>query len=235
MCYVGEDIMAKLQNGKTQNDKLQNGKAQSQSTKKPTKAPKTPQSQNPGSSFPKPLNSKEEAHFIELYTNGNPKEKEIAKNTLIERNLRLVAHIVKKFHHQDIEDLISIGTIGLIKGIASFDSQKGVRLATYCSRCIENAICFCVMRITPFKHFRKICGYFAPFEENMGGVALDDYTFKYTAQELQLALVVNQLYQPREVKYGLLGFFNVGKLAFLGFYRALNFVQPGLFFVTFFA
>ncbi|MDR2167767.1 MAG: RNA polymerase sporulation sigma factor SigK [Clostridiales bacterium] len=93
-----------------------------------------------GGSFPKPLNSKEEAHFIQLYTKGNPKEKEIAQNTLIERNLRLVAHIVKKFHHPDVEDLISIGTIGLIKGIYSFNPEKGVRLATYASRCIENEI-----------------------------------------------------------------------------------------------
>ncbi|MCL2377095.1 MAG: hypothetical protein FWC76_06845 [Defluviitaleaceae bacterium] len=92
------------------------------------------------SSFPKPLSPDDERHYISIYENGGGQEKINAKNVLIERNLRLVAHIVKKYHHPDVEDLISIGTIGLIKGIASFDSQKGVRLATYCSRCIENAI-----------------------------------------------------------------------------------------------
>ena len=98
------------------------------------------QSYSAGNSFPKPLNAEEERHYIHLYENGNTGEKKQAKNILIERNLRLVAHIVKKFHHPDVEDLISIGTIGLIKGIASFDPKKGVRLATYASRCIENAI-----------------------------------------------------------------------------------------------
>ena len=92
------------------------------------------------SSFPKPLSPEDEKHYISVYENGGGQEKINAKNVLIERNLRLVAHIVKKYHHPDVEDLISIGTIGLIKGIGSFDSGKEVRLATYCSRCIENAI-----------------------------------------------------------------------------------------------
>jgi len=92
------------------------------------------------SSFPKPLSLEDEKYHINMYENGGAQEKIHAKNTLVERNLRLVAHIVKKYHHPDVEDLISIGTIGLIKGISSFDSKKGVRLATYCSRCIENAI-----------------------------------------------------------------------------------------------
>lgn len=96
--------------------------------------------QNLGNSFPAPLNPSQEAHFINLYTNGQPDEKKLAKNVLIEHNLRLVAHIVKKFHHPDTEDLISIGSIGLIKGINSFKPEKGTRLATYASRCIENAI-----------------------------------------------------------------------------------------------
>jgi len=93
-----------------------------------------------GSSFPQPLSQEDEKYNISKYESGTPAEKKQAKDTLIERNLRLVAHIVKKFHHQDAEDLISIGTIGLIKGISSFDSAKGVRLATYASRCIENEI-----------------------------------------------------------------------------------------------
>ena len=95
---------------------------------------------NVGGSFPKPLSAEEERYYISAYEKGSPAEKKQAKDILIERNLRLVAHIVKKFHHPDVEDLISIGTIGLIKGISSFDSGKGVRLATYASRCIENAM-----------------------------------------------------------------------------------------------
>ena len=95
---------------------------------------------NAAGSFPKPLSAEEERHYIIAYEKGDPAEKKQAKDVLIERNLRLVAHIVKKFHHPDVEDLISIGTIGLIKGISSFNASKGVRLATYASRCIENEI-----------------------------------------------------------------------------------------------
>ena len=91
-----------------------------------------------GSSFPKPLSAKEERHYLELAAQGDLE----ARNILIERNLRLVAHIMKKYYTQtsDQEDLISIGTIGLIKGISSFDVSKGARLATYCARCVENEI-----------------------------------------------------------------------------------------------
>ena len=76
--------------------------------------------------------------WLERLAQGNPE----ARNVLIERNLRLVAHIVKKYYAQssDQDDLISIGTIGLIKGISSFDPSKGARLATYAARCIENTI-----------------------------------------------------------------------------------------------
>lgn len=91
-----------------------------------------------GGSFPKPLSAQEEKRYLELYRNGDMS----ARNVLIERNLRLVAHIIKKYYTQtsDQEDLISIGTIGLIKGISTFDSTKGARLATYAARCIENEI-----------------------------------------------------------------------------------------------
>ena len=90
------------------------------------------------SSFPQPLNEEEEKYYLELLKGGDL----LAKGILVERNLRLVAHIVKKFSYpgKDVEDLISIGTVGLIKGIDSFDASKGVRLATYVSRCIENEI-----------------------------------------------------------------------------------------------
>ena len=89
-------------------------------------------------SFPKPLSSAEERHYVALAMQGDPD----ARNTLIERNLRLVAHICKKYYSASCEqdDLISIGTVGLIKGISSYDPDKGVRLATYASRCVENEI-----------------------------------------------------------------------------------------------
>lgn len=89
-------------------------------------------------SFPKPLSAKEEQHYLELASKGDLQ----ARNVLIERNLRLVAHIMKKYyaHTADQEDLISIGTIGLIKGISTFDASKGARLATYAARCVENPI-----------------------------------------------------------------------------------------------
>jgi RNA polymerase sporulation-specific sigma factor len=89
-------------------------------------------------SFPKPLTAQEERHYLALAAQGDLE----ARNVLIERNLRLVAHIMKKYYTQtaDQEDLISIGTIGLIKGISTFDDSKGVRLATYAARCVENEI-----------------------------------------------------------------------------------------------
>lgn len=88
--------------------------------------------------FPLPLPEKEEQIYLERLKNGDMN----AKNVLVERNLRLVAHIVKKFDNtgEDIDDLISIGTIGLIKAINTFDIAKKIRLATYAARCIENAI-----------------------------------------------------------------------------------------------
>ena len=90
-----------------------------------------------GGSFPKPLSAAEEREYLHRYAQGDM----AARDVLIERNLRLVAHIIKKYytHSADQEDLISIGTIGLIKGITSFNPDKGARLATYAARCIENA------------------------------------------------------------------------------------------------
>lgn len=88
--------------------------------------------------FPEPLSAEEEKVYIDKFMNGDEK----ARNILIERNLRLVAHICKKYNipNVDQDDLISIGTIGFIKGINSFNPDKNVRLATYASRCIENEI-----------------------------------------------------------------------------------------------
>ncbi len=89
-------------------------------------------------SFPKPLTPQEEQYYLERSAKGDIE----ARNILIERNLRLVAHIMKKYYAQtdDQEDLISIGTIGLIKGITTFDPSKGAKLATYAARCVENEI-----------------------------------------------------------------------------------------------
>ena len=91
-----------------------------------------------GGSFPRPLKAEEEQDYLERMARGDLE----ARNKLIEHNLRLVAHIIKKYytHDRDQDDLISIGTIGLIKGISTFKTDKNVRLATYLSRCIENAI-----------------------------------------------------------------------------------------------
>jgi RNA polymerase sporulation-specific sigma factor len=88
--------------------------------------------------FPHPLNEREENEYLELMKSGD----RYARNMLIEHNLRLVAHIVKKFENtgEDSEDLISIGTIGLIKAIESYQKDKGTKLATYAARCIENEI-----------------------------------------------------------------------------------------------
>ena len=89
-------------------------------------------------SFPRPLSQKEEQHYLERAAAGDP----AARNILIEHNLRLVAHIMKKYYaaESDQEDLISIGTIGLIKAVSSYKLDKNIRLATYASRCIENEI-----------------------------------------------------------------------------------------------
>ena len=108
-------------------------------------------------SFPKPLTQKEEAHYKALAAEGDLE----ARNILIERNLRLVAHIMKKYYSQasDQEDLISIGTIGLIKGISTFDASKGARLATYAARCAENEI---------LMHFRSL-------RKSAQDVSLSDY------------------------------------------------------------
>ncbi len=92
-----------------------------------------------GASFPKPLSLEKEQYYLERYQKFGDIE---AKNILIERNLRLVAHIIKKYYaaSNEQEDLISIGTIGLIKGITSYKQAKGTKLATYAARCIENEI-----------------------------------------------------------------------------------------------
>ena len=111
---------------------------------------------SPCGSFPSPLSAEDERRNLLLWQEGDI----AARNVLVEHNLRLVAHIIKKYYTQtnDIEDLISIGTIGLIKGINSYNPDRGIRLATYASRCIENEI---------LMHFRSR-------KKTMGDVSLSD-------------------------------------------------------------
>lgn len=92
--------------------------------------------------FQQPLSKGEEERYLDLLKHGNPQESQEAKEVLIERNLRLVAHIAKKYQDTDVEtqDLISIGTIGLIKAIISFDTDKNSKLATYAAKCIDNEL-----------------------------------------------------------------------------------------------
>ena len=101
-------------------------------------------------SFPKPLSAREEVETFAALRAGDP----TARETLIRHNLRLVVHVAKKYYAQpsDQEDLISIGTIGLIKGISTFDAAKGARLATYAARCVENEI------LMYFRSMRKTAG-----------------------------------------------------------------------------
>lgn len=99
--------------------------------------------------LPKPLTADEECATLQSLSRGDRK----AKSTLIERNLRLVVYIARKFENTgvDTEDLISIGTIGLIKAVGSFDTTKNIKLATYASRCIENEILMCLRRTSKLK------------------------------------------------------------------------------------
>ena len=103
------------------------------------------------SSFPRTLKPEEEKEYFDDWLNNGSME---ARNKLIEHNLRLVAHIIKKYYSQssDVDDLISIGTIGLIKGVSSYKPEKNVRLATYASRCIENEI------LMHFRAMKKCAG-----------------------------------------------------------------------------
>ena len=103
--------------------------------------------------FPEPLSFEEEVDYIKKCEMGD----EEARNVLIERNLRLVAHIAKKYSSTNVnkDDLISIGTIGLIKGINSYNSGKGVRLATYVAKCIDNLILTCWQQMCMFNVFFK--------------------------------------------------------------------------------
>jgi RNA polymerase sporulation-specific sigma factor len=114
--------------------------------------------------FPQPLSAQDEKKFLKLMAEGD----EHARNILIEHNLRLVAHIVKKFENtgEDSEDLISIGTIGLIKAIESYSEGKGTKLATYAARCIENEI---LMHLRALKKTKKDVSLHDPIGQDKEG------------------------------------------------------------------
>lgn len=166
--------------------------------------------------FPPALNQKDEKKYIDMMNNGDEK----AKSILIEHNLRLVAHIVKKFNSDSDEqdDLISIGTIGLIKAINSFDEDKGIKLATYASKCIENEI---LMYFRGRKKLSQDVSINDPIDVDSEGnpltlmdiISIDDTT----ADEIDLKIKINDLYKyieeiederEREIlieRYGLYG------------------------------
>lgn len=104
--------------------------------------------------FQKPLTPEEESRYLQEYKKGSPE----AKDILIERNLRLVAHIVKKYQGapEELDDLISIGTIGLIKAVQTFDANKASRLSTYAARCIDN----------PILSQKSFCNYYIVYRRN---------------------------------------------------------------------
>ena len=120
-----------------------------------------------GQAFRKPLSQEEEAHYVQLCLKGD----EDAKHELIERNMRLVAHIVKKFHpkHEQLDDYISIGTIGLMKAVASYTPDKKTRLATYAARCIENEI---LMHLRSQKKVQKDVSLYEPIGTDKDGHSL---------------------------------------------------------------
>jgi len=167
-------------------------------------------------SFPQPLSPEEEKHYINMLKEGS----EEARNILIERNLRLVAHIVKKYNSTvgDSDDLISIGTIGLIKAIATFNHEKGTRLATYAARCIENEI---LMQIRSNRKIQSEVSLQDPIGIDREGneIALIDVIgneAESVVEEVELKMQVKRLYNKMklvlknrekvvlELRYGLL-------------------------------
>ena len=167
-------------------------------------------------SFPKPLTQEEEQQLLQRSAQGDLE----ARNILIERNLRLVAHIMKKYYAQtaDQEDLISIGTIGLIKGVTTFDPSKGARLATYAARCVENEI---LMHFRSQKKSGQDVSLSDYIETGADGAPLElmdvisqdeDLTERISARELtrQLCRAVDTVLTPQErqvvvLRYGLGG------------------------------
>src|SRR5690625_2470208 len=145
--------------------------------------------------FPQPLSKEDEAKYIKQMQEGD----EEARNKLIEHNLRLVAHIVKKFENtgEDMEDLISIGTIGLIKGVESFKAGKGTKLATYAARCIENEI---LMHLRTLKKVKKDISLYDPIGMDKEGNELTLLDILQEDEEdivdvIQLKMEKKQIYE----------------------------------------
>ena len=142
--------------------------------------------------FPLPLSEREEQLYLERLKEGD----EAAKNVLIERNLRLVAHIVKKFDNtgEDMDDLISIGTIGLIKAINTFDVAKKIRLATYAARCIENEI---LMHLRSTRRIRGEVSLYDPIGVDKEGNEITLIDVLGTAPDVVAEAVENQCEHER--------------------------------------
>lgn len=140
--------------------------------------------------FPQPLSEEEEAKYLRLLARGD----EVARNVLTERNLRLVAHIVKKFDStgEDPDDLISIGTIGLIKAINTFNPGKGTRLATYAARCIENEI---LMHLRYTKKIRSEVSLYDPIGVDKEGNEITLIDILGTHPEVVSEMVENRFEQ----------------------------------------
>ncbi len=171
--------------------------------------------------FQKPLSEQEELYYLKMLKGGDTDQKTEARQILIERNLRLVAHIVKKYQSvgEDAEDLISIGTIGLIKAISAYEEGKGSRLATYAARCIENEL---LMMLRARKKTAKDVSIYEPIGTDKEGneISLLDVTFfeqEDFASELQkkediqkIRELVETVLPPREkqiiaMRYGFSG------------------------------
>lgn len=146
-------------------------------------------------SFPNPLSASEEREYLQKYTEGDLE----AKHILIERNLRLVAHIVKKYQasEDEMEDLLSIGTIGLIKAVVTFDAGKSVRLGTYAARCIENEI---LMYLRSKKKCAKDISLYEPIGTDREGNEIQLFDIIETSdkdalQKIELQGDIKNLYQ----------------------------------------
>ena len=150
-------------------------------------------------SFEKPLTPEEEVYYLNLLKNENSKE---AKEVLVQRNMRLVAHISKKYNNsgEELEDLISIGTIGLIKAIDTFNVDKGIRLATYASKCIENEI---LMNIRSNKKNKMQVSLQDPIGVDKEGNAISLIDIlgtdeDYVIDKVELKMKISKLYEKIE-------------------------------------
>lgn len=153
-------------------------------------------------SFPKPLLAEEEKKWLALLENGNAAERQEARNVLIEHNLRLVAHIAKKYNgfQKNNDDYISIGTIGLIKAVSSYDSTKCIRLATYASRCIENEI---LMTLRASKKYSQDVSLQDPIGTDRDGneiVIMDVISAENDniAEQIDLKIQIRKLYEKMQ-------------------------------------